>query len=209
MGRRARATFQTGSFRNLEDYPTMNLADLLAQKRSPIVKKWCDLILETYPEQSRKFLRKQKDRFANPVGRTIFEGIESIFDELVGEADAKKISLFLDNIVRVRAIQDFSPSRAVGFVFGLKKIIKDELESEIRQEAISEEWAAFESRIDSLALLCFDIYTECRQKIFDIRVNEVRNQSARLLKMAGLVYEIPDTEQREEGDLAEDKVTNG
>jgi hypothetical protein len=154
-------------------------------------------------------LRKQKDRFANPVGRTIFEGIESIFDEFVGEADANKISLFLDNIVRVRAIQDFSPSRAVGFVFGLKKIIKDELESEIRQEGISEEWAAFESRIDSLALLCFDIYTECRQKIFDIRVNEVRNQSARLLKMAGLVYEIPDTEQREEGDLTEDKVTNG
>ena len=187
----------------------MKLADLLTEKRSPIVKKWSDLILQTYPEQSRKFLRKQKDQFANPVGRTIFEGIESIFDELVGEADANKISLFLDNIVRVRAIQDFSPSRAVGFVFGLKEIIKDELESEIRQEGISEEWAAFDSRIDSLALLCFDIYTECRQKIFDIRVNEVRNQSARLLKMAGLVYEIPDTGQCEEGDLTEDKVTNG
>ena len=186
----------------------MSLQNLLLQKRSPIVKKWCDLILQTYPEQSQAFLRKQKDRFANPVGCTIFEGIESIYDELVGEADSDKISLFLDNIVRVRAIQDFSPSRAVGFVFGLKKIIKDELESEIRQEGISEEWAAFESRIDSLALLCFDIYTECRQKIFDIRVNEVRNQSARLLKMAGLVYEIPDTEQCEEGDLSEDKVTN-
>jgi len=97
----------------------------------------------------------------------------------------------------------------VGFVFGLKKIIRDELASEIRQEGFSDEWAAFESQIDSLALLCFDIYTECRQKISDIRVNEVRNQSARLLKMAGLVYEIPDTEQCQEGDLKEDEVTNG
>jgi len=187
----------------------MNLSELLAQNRSSIVKKWCDLVLDTYPKQSRNFLSKQKDRFANPVGRSIFEGIESVYDELVDEADADKITLFLDNIIRVRAIQEFSPSQAVGFIFGLKKVIKDELESEIRQEGISEEWAAFDSRIDSLALLCFDVYTKCRQEIFDIRVNEVKNQSSRLLKMAGLAYEIPATEQCEEGDLKEDKVTNG
>jgi hypothetical protein len=173
------------------------------------VKQWCDVVLDTYPKQSRNFLSKQKDQFANPVGQSIFEGIESIYDELVDEADANKISLFLDNIIRVRAIQEFSPSQAIGFIFGLKKIIKDELESEIRQQGIPEEWAAFDSRIDSLALLCFDIYTKCRQEIFDIRVNEVKNQSSRLLQMAGLAYEIPDTEEGEEGDLKEDKVTNG
>jgi hypothetical protein len=187
----------------------MKLADFLTQKRSPIVKKWCDLILHTYPEQSQSFLRKQKNRFANPVGRTIFEGIESIYDELVGEADSDKLSLFLDNIVRVRAVQEFTPSKAVGFIFGLKRIIREELQSEILQSGLSEELAAFDTRVDGLALLCFDIYTECRQKIFDIRVNEVKNQSSGLLKMAGLVYEIPDTEQCEEGDLTEDKVTDG
>ena len=183
----------------------MSLKNLLLQKRSPIVKKWCDVILCTYPEQSRTFLKKQKDRFANPVGRTIFEGIESIYDELLQEADADKISLFLDNIVRVRAVQDFSPSQAVGFVFGLKKVIREELKSEILKEGISEEWAAFESRIDGLALLCFDIYTACRQKISDIRVDEVRRRSSKLLKMAGLLYEVSE----EEGDLKEDNVNNG
>jgi hypothetical protein len=187
----------------------MNLSELLAQNRSSIVKKWCDLVLDTYPKQSHNFLSKQKNRFANPVGQSIFEGIESIYDELVGEANSDKISLFLDNVIRVRAIQEFSPSQAIGFIFGLKKIIKDELESEIQEHGISEEWVAFDSRIDSLALLCFDIYTKCRQEIFDIRVNEVKNRSSRLLKMAGLVYEIPDMEESEEGDLREDKVTNG
>jgi hypothetical protein len=183
----------------------MSLKNLLLQKRSPIVKKWCDVILCTYPEQSRTFLKKQKDRFANPVGRTIFEGIESIYDELLQEADADKISLFLDNIVRVRAVQDFSPSQAVGFVFGLKKVIREELKSEILKEGISEEWTAFESRIDGLALLCFDIYTACRQKISDIRVDEVRRRSSKLLKMAGLLYEVPE----EGGGLKEDNVNNG
>ncbi|NVL90411.1 MAG: RsbRD N-terminal domain-containing protein [Desulfobacterales bacterium] len=183
----------------------MSLNDLLLQKRSHIVKKWCDVILQTYPEESQGFLRKQKDRFANPVGHTIFEGIESIYDELLQETESGKISLFLDNIVRVRAVQDFSPSQAVGFVFGLKKVIRKELKSEILKEGIAEEWAAFESKIDGLALLCFDIYTACRQKMFDIKVDSVRRQTGGLLRKAGLMYELP---QNEEG-LNEGQVNKG
>jgi len=183
----------------------MDLSDLLAEKKSPVVEKWCDLILEVYPEEGRRFFGKQKDQFANPVGRTIFEGAESIYDELLGEANSERISLFLDNIIRVRAIQDFSPSQATGFIFGLKKIIGEELGDQLQQEGISEEWAAFNSRIDGLALMCFDIYTECRQKVFDIRVKELRNQSHKLLKMAGLAYELPENE----GTLKEDNANNG
>ncbi len=186
----------------------MNLNDFLQQKKSAILKKWYDLILDTYPKQSQSFLRGQKNAIANPVGATISEGIESVYDELLQGADPDNISLFLDNIIRVRAIQDFSPSEAVSFVFGLKSIIKEELISEAPESAISEEWSAFESRIDGLALLCFDIYAECRQKISDIRVDEVKRQSSGLLRMAGLVYEIPDEETDTEGDLREPEVNN-
>lgn len=184
--------------------PSMDLKNLLQEKRSDIIKKWCGVLLSTYPEQSQNFLRHQKDDIANPVGCTISEGIESIYDELLKESESDEILLFLDNIIRVRAIQDFAPSQAVSFIFGLKDIIREVLESEIRQGGISEELIAFESKIDGLALLCFDIYNQCRQKIFEIRVNEVRNESSRLLKMAGLVYEIPEID----GDLKEDKVNN-
>ncbi|MBW2075135.1 MAG: RsbRD N-terminal domain-containing protein [Deltaproteobacteria bacterium] len=183
----------------------MNLKNLLLQKRSSIIKKWCDIVLRTYPEESQNFLKKQKDRFANPVGQTISEGIASVYDELLQGAEPDNISLFLDNIIRVRAVQEFSPSQAIGFMFGLKEVIREEVGDEALQGELRKEWAALESRIDGLALLCFDIYTECRQKLFDIRVNEVRTQASRLLKMAGLVYEIPETG----GDLKEGKVNNG
>jgi hypothetical protein len=188
----------------------MSLKNLLLQKqkRTVIVKKWCDVVLCAYPEQSQSFLRKQKDRFANPIGATVFEGIESIYNELLQEGDPDKISLFLDNIIKVRAVQDLSPSQAVGFIFGLKKVIREELGSEILREGLADEWAAFESRIDGLALLCFDIYTACRQRISDIRVNEVRRRSSRLLKMAGLLYEVPEDEE-DEGALKEDNANNG
>lgn len=191
----------------LQGPASMSLKNLLLQKRSRIVKKWCDVVLRTYPEQSQSFLKK-KDPFGNPLGHTIAEGIESIYDELLQGAESDNIPLFFDNIMRVRAVQDFSPSQAVGFVFGLKKVIRKELGSEILKEGISEEWAAFENRIDGLALLCFDIYTACRQKIFDIRVNEVKKQSHRLLKMAGLAYELPGDYEHPgyEGDLKEGQV---
>jgi hypothetical protein len=189
----------------------MNLKHLLKEKRSRIVKKWCDAVLSTYPEQGQKFFRKQKDAIANPVGRRIVEGIESLYDELVDEADSRKISKFLDDIVRVRAVQDFSPSGAVSFIFKLKQIIKDEIARDILQNGISKEWSAFETRLDGLALLCFDVYSECRQKLFDIRVNEIRNQSHKLLKMAGLAYDLPDDYESPGGDvkLKEDEVENG
>ena len=187
----------------------MDLKSLLLQKKSPIVKKWCDVVLTTYPQESQKFLN-QKDRFANPIGNSIFKGIESLYDELLQDADCEKISLSLAEIIRVRAVQEFSPSKAVGFVFGLKNIIREELTNELQQNGVSEEWATFESRIDGLSLLCFDIYSQCRQKIYDIRVNEVKNQSARLLKMAGLAYDLPENYESPdyEGDLKEGKVNN-
>ncbi len=170
----------------------MSLADLLAQKKSPIVKKWCEVVVQTYPEGGQSFLKTKKNQFSNPVGHTIAEGIESIYDELLKGAKSDKIPLSIDNILRVRAVQDFFPSRAVDFVFGLKKVIRKELGKEILKEGISEEWAEFESRIDDLALLSFDVYMQCRQKVFDIRVSAVKNQSHKLLKMAGLAYDLPE-----------------
>ncbi|MDY6837344.1 MAG: RsbRD N-terminal domain-containing protein [Thermodesulfobacteriota bacterium] len=183
----------------------MDLSDLLIEKKSPVLEKWCDLILEAYPEEGQRFFKKQKDQFANPVGLSIFEGAESIYDELLGEADSDKISVFLDNIIRVRAIQDLLPAQATGFIFGLKKIVREELRDHLQQEGISDQLAAFESRIDGLALMCFNVYTECRQRVFDIRVKELRNQSHKLLKMAGLAYELPENE----GTLKEDNGNNG
>ena len=183
----------------------MSLKGFLRKKRSRIVKKWCDIVLETYPQESQSFFKKQKDRFANPVGQTISEGIACVYDELLEEEGSDKISLFLDNIIRVRAIQDFSPSEAIGFVFELKKIVKEELQDEIWDGQITEEWASFESRIDALGLLSFDIYSACRQKIADIKVDSMKRRSSTLLKMTGLVYELPEDEE----DLEKGEINNG
>jgi hypothetical protein len=155
------------------------------------------MILETYPSDTSNFLKKQKNCFANPVGYNISQGINGIFDELLNEADTDtdKVSPFLDNIIRIKAVQDFSPSQAMSFIFLLKKAIRESLGNKIHETHISEELLLFESKIDDLALLSFDIYMKCREKIYELKSNEVRSMTFRLLQRANLICEIQDQEQ--------------
>jgi len=164
----------------------MKLADLLAQKKSTLVAKWLQLIFESYPPETSSFLKKEKNRFDNPVAYQISRGIKGLYDQLLKEMDADQAFSFLDEIIRVRAIQDFSPSQALAFIFLLKNVIREELARELRELPLSEEMVELESRIDGLALLAFEVYTRRREKLYEIRVNEVKNRVSGLLRRTGL-----------------------
>ena len=137
----------------------MNLKDLLLEKRTAVVKSWFDMILESYPADASGFMKSQKDPFNNPVGRTILQGMEGIFDELLkGEGDTG-ISVLLDDIIRIRAVQDFTPSKALAFIFLLKNAVREELGPDAcADKALAGDLLKFESTIDGMALLAFDIY---------------------------------------------------
>lgn len=164
----------------------------LLQKKSALVDRWFDIALETYPADSSGFLRNKKRQFANPVGHTIFEGMEHILDELLKEEelDIDRISPDLDSIIRIRAVQDMTPSQALVFIFRLKKMLREELER--AGLARSKDIEVLESRIDVTALIAFDLYVKCREKIYDLKANELRNMTFRLLQRANLVCEIPE-----------------
>ena len=170
----------------------MKLEDLLKQKASSVRKRWLDLIIDTYPADSQRFLREQKDRFANPVGTTLSRAIEALYHELLHGMNDEKVDASLDEIVRIRAIQDFSPAGAMGFIFLLKKVLREELDQEIRENAAAcGELLALEARVDEMALRGFDLYMNCRQKVYEIRAKEAKNHVSRLLQKAGLLCEVP------------------
>jgi hypothetical protein len=169
----------------------MSLENLLKEKKSAILKRWYDLILETYAEEASRFLKSKKNPFANPVGYTLSQEIEHIIDGLIQGQDPGIFLPFLDNIIRIRAIQDFTASQAVVFIFLLKMAIREALEKEIREKNVGEEFLAFEFKIDQLALLSFDIFMKCREKIYDLKSSEVSKQTYRLLQRANLVVETP------------------
>jgi hypothetical protein len=182
--------------------PDMKLRELLLEKKSRIVKRWFDAIIENYPADSSNFLKNQRDRFQNPVGNTISEGIQNIFEEFLQDPDSEKIFPILNDIIKIKAVQNFPPSKALSFLFLLKKVIREEADSEIRKRQLADELTEFEAQIDKLILLSFDIYMKCREKIYEIKADEVRRMTFRLLQRANLICEI----QEEESSPGEETV---
>ncbi len=162
---------------------SMVLENLLLQNKTTILKRWLDLILETYPADTVPLMRKEQDPFKNPVGATFSREIETLFKRLCEGVQNGECQASLDAILKIRSVQDFSPSKAVEFIFQLKKAIEETLRGEICREQNIEAWGAFQSRIDALALQAFDVYMGCREKICEIRVNQAKAEKEMALRM--------------------------
>ena len=172
----------------------MSLENVLQQKKSVILERWFDSILETYPSDTKHFLRTKKDRFENPVAHRISSGIEGIFDQILTDEKAEKASPFLDKIIRVRAVQDYSPSQALAFIFDLKKLVREAVAEDSRAGHLSEELWRFEQQIDEMGLLALDIYMKCREELYELRVNEVKRSVSRLIERANTLCGVPEGE---------------
>jgi len=132
------------------------------------------------------------------VAYEIRHGIEGIYEALLKGMERDRISSFLDRIISIRSIQDLLPSGAIAFIFLLKTAIRRELEREILKKGIPGELLELESRIDGLALLSFDVYMKRREKLYKIRVNEVKNRVSGLLRMSGLISELEKATEHKE-----------
>ncbi len=166
----------------------MSLNDLLLKRQTAIRDKWIQRIFQTYSADGSSFLGREKNRFANPVGHTIRESVGIIVERFLAGAEPSELVTPLEDIVRIRAVQDFSPSQVVGFVFLLKSIIRDELGEDLRGGPLSEELERFDLRIDEMALLTFDSFMKFRERIYELKVNETKRNVRFLLDRANEMY---------------------
>ncbi len=160
-------------------------------KRSEVVSKWKGLLLDTYPEDTQRFLLKEKDHFANPVGSILFSELENLYDLIARGAREEELLEPLDRMIRIRAVQDFKPSEAVGFILGLKGIVRSVfVKPGVPDPELEELLGVFESQMERLVLLAFDVYWECKRHLQDLRIKEIKNQYSRLLRMANLTVDL-------------------
>lgn len=160
------------------------LQQLLEQKRDIILKKWVDLTFNTYKPEMVRFLRKETNQFANPVGHTIITCLEKLYDSLlkgIGVSEYQE----LEELIKVRAVQDFSPSNSLSFIFDLKKIVREELADNGQLENLVRELCVFEEKIDTLLALAFDLYTQSRDKIHDLKLREVKARAQGVFENPG------------------------
>jgi hypothetical protein len=146
-------------------------------------------VTDTYAPDAALFFKNQGDGFLNPVGGTTRSILEKLFEAILKKTDADSIAVTLEPLIKIRAVQNFSPSQAVGFLFVLKTIIHKELKKELKK-INPEELVSIDARIDSLALIGFDIFMRCREKIYDLKTNTERSKIYTAFARAGLIKEI-------------------
>jgi len=162
----------------------VGLKQSLIEKKKSILERWLHLVLETYPQETARFIGKERDRFVNPVGATLSEGMEALYEGLSMGTEAGHLSGPLEKIIQIRSVQDFSPSQAVGIVSLLKKAIQEETEeNRVETSGTIGEWFDLESRIDQLTLMAFDLYAQYRERVCEIRISEIARERDRAFRL--------------------------
>ncbi len=165
----------------------MSSAQSLAAKKQEILQSWFQATVDSYPAETARFIKNQKDSFANPVGQTTYQSLDKLVDALISGEGREVMTKALDPILRIRAVQTFTPSRAISFVFSLKQILRQHLPGDGRDGGV--EMNDLYRQIDEMAMAAFDIYVSCREKIYELKATESRNQFFGSLKRAGLIDE--------------------
>jgi hypothetical protein len=165
----------------------MSLLKQLTQKKKVVVDKWFEAIVQSYPADAARFFRNTDNPFANPVGQTTRQTLDALFEILLKAPDRVEAENALTPLIRIRAVQAFTPAQALHFIFDLKTIVH----TVAREEDLRDDMVEFERRIDELGLLAFNIYMQCREKIYELKANEVRSRTFKAFARAGLIQEEP------------------
>jgi hypothetical protein len=164
-----------------------------AEKKQRLAKNWFSVILDTYPAESKAFFQKNKDAFANPVGNTIKRNIDCLTEAVLHPAVKNDyVKDALEPIIRIRAVQEFSISQALAFIFEFKTILRKEIPSLLKTEEGRRYVETVDANIDAVMLAALDIYMACKHTVYTLRINEAKKNVRQLLIKKNMMCEIPD-----------------
>jgi hypothetical protein len=178
----------------------MNLFDSLAGKKKPFLENWFAKIVGTYPGLSAVFLHK-KNPIGNPVGVNIRGALEDLFDELVAGEPGERARAHVETIVRIRAVQEFTPGQVVSVMFLAKQAAIETLGQEAAADFDC--FLELDARIDKLALVAFDVHSRIREQIYELRIADARQRYSGILRRLGMISDTPG------GDPGEDMAGGG
>jgi len=151
----------------------MDLLEALKTKKEEILSIWVDRTLESYT--SSEFFKKSRDKFANPVGGNIREGLQRLYGLLLENAGLQDMAEPLDQVIRIRAVQEFTPAQAVAPILELKWVVRQVLRADKKLHSLVGALDDFDCDVDRVALAAFDVYTACREQLYQNRIGELKS----------------------------------
>ncbi|MCX8023375.1 MAG: hypothetical protein N2745_11455 [Syntrophorhabdaceae bacterium] len=134
----------------------------LLEIREDIIKACFGELISIYKKEYADFLIKEKDRFLNPVGYTLMEGLCNIFDHILMDGDYIKTKGSLENIMKIIVVNGIEPSKASSFLSLMKTETVKRL-MDIRYDI--DNIHHVERLFDRISIFALDIYTDCKDKL--------------------------------------------
>lgn len=126
-----------------------------------IIEAWFLKAIEIYPQSVRDGMTRMTDRFRNPAAFGLRESLATLVKEMAGEMKIDAITAALDGIVRLRAVQEYTPESALAFAPRLGDVIREQ-----HAEAL---FPNVEQRICLLVDCALEQYAACRKEIAQVR----------------------------------------
>lgn len=151
----------------------MSIFPFLRLKKNEMLAEWLDRTLDGYAAPG--FFKQARDGFANPVGSNTREALERLWNLLTQDEDPVEFRGALDQLLRIRAVQEFSPSQAVAPVLEIKWVVRRMLARDKAGTALRQELDIFDLRVERAALAAFDVYAACREALYQVRLDEYKS----------------------------------
>ncbi|MFO8174723.1 MAG: RsbRD N-terminal domain-containing protein [Gemmatimonadota bacterium] len=165
--------------------PAPMIGDLLKEQADTIVERWGKAVLSSYHSDAAVLFQRQRDPFANPIGSSVRKGTRGVFQAILNGMDPDELRSHLDTMVRIRAVQEFTPSQALSFIFALRSIIREQIPQLDADPRLHRERIELEEIIDRVALMAFEVYASCREELNDLRVTEMKRQVSWVFEKLG------------------------
>lgn len=163
----------------------MSLCERIRGNRTKILKQMLKEVLETYPDQARPLIAIGSDRFGNPLGATLSEGVEEIFEVVADLKSIDEIDLPLERMFKLKAIQEGKTNESLDFLFSLKTIIRNDCKADVHDPDEIKEWLEIEERIDQIVKRGLQVFITSREKLLELQVAELKHRTYSLRKLSG------------------------
>ena len=163
----------------------MSTEDIISARRDAAIQKWTDAVYATYPFETTGFIRTQTDQFANPVGHATRRAAAVIYDAATGQdVDMDEVQDAVAGLIRVRAVQDLKPEKAVGVIFLYKPVLRELFLVDMLAAGDFQKFLDMGDRLDALALMAFNMYLADREQVYAERVAQQRREGSQIRRWA-------------------------
>lgn len=152
-----------------------------SKQQAAIQTAWLDAALSSFFPNSEKAFRNGSG-FGNPVGQAFQQGMAAVLTGLSEQAQPETFRAPLDRMIRVLAIQGLPAGSAVRLLFLLKDVLRtvSDLSMEERHQHAR--------KIDRLAEIAAEVWSDCREKLLQIQIEQLRRH-IRLLEATSTANE--------------------